>query len=166
MSCREDTFSLGVCNGCQLMALLGWVPGTGNLRLGLGFRTINVRDGFGNQVNMIKICQCACTPMHTHVCGPTLPEYFQIKYKSSSTQINCTYLARKKSPKVLCLPCSDINFALYTVTVHLFPALLICNGGEAWKKCTKYLLPCSDVRSGPPAGRAAAALHPQQERAL
>jgi phosphoribosylformylglycinamidine synthase len=26
---RKDTFSLGVCNGCQLMALLGWVPGTG-----------------------------------------------------------------------------------------------------------------------------------------
>jgi phosphoribosylformylglycinamidine synthase len=26
---REDTFSLGVCNGCQLMALLGWVPWTG-----------------------------------------------------------------------------------------------------------------------------------------
>jgi len=25
---RPDTFSLGVCNGCQLMALLGWVPGT------------------------------------------------------------------------------------------------------------------------------------------
>ncbi|CAI5512570.1 unnamed protein product [Closterium sp. Naga37s-1] len=24
---REDTWSLGVCNGCQLMALLGWVPG-------------------------------------------------------------------------------------------------------------------------------------------
>lgn len=23
---RHDTFSLGVCNGCQLMALLGWVP--------------------------------------------------------------------------------------------------------------------------------------------
>ena len=22
---REDTFSLGVCNGCQLMALMGWV---------------------------------------------------------------------------------------------------------------------------------------------
>ena len=22
---RSDTFSLGVCNGCQLMALLGWV---------------------------------------------------------------------------------------------------------------------------------------------
>ncbi|CAL5220912.1 g3007 [Coccomyxa viridis] len=24
---RTDTFSLGVCNGCQLMALLGWIPG-------------------------------------------------------------------------------------------------------------------------------------------
>ncbi len=27
---RRDTFSLGVCNGCQLMALLGWVPFPGN----------------------------------------------------------------------------------------------------------------------------------------
>ena len=26
---RPDTFSLGICNGCQLMALLGWVPATG-----------------------------------------------------------------------------------------------------------------------------------------
>lgn len=26
---RPDVFSLGVCNGCQLMALLGWVPGDG-----------------------------------------------------------------------------------------------------------------------------------------
>ena len=25
---RQDTFSLGICNGCQLMALLGWVPFT------------------------------------------------------------------------------------------------------------------------------------------
>ncbi|MEK7570155.1 MAG: phosphoribosylformylglycinamidine synthase [Patescibacteria group bacterium] len=24
---RPDTFSLGVCNGCQLMTILGWVPG-------------------------------------------------------------------------------------------------------------------------------------------
>lgn len=22
---RQDTFSLGVCNGCQLMSLIGWV---------------------------------------------------------------------------------------------------------------------------------------------
>jgi phosphoribosylformylglycinamidine synthase len=26
---RHDTFSLGVCNGCQLAALLGWVPWRG-----------------------------------------------------------------------------------------------------------------------------------------
>ncbi len=26
---RPDTFSLGICNGCQLMALLGWVPWKG-----------------------------------------------------------------------------------------------------------------------------------------
>lgn len=25
---RHDTFSLGICNGCQLLALLGWVPGS------------------------------------------------------------------------------------------------------------------------------------------
>jgi phosphoribosylformylglycinamidine synthase len=25
---RPDTFSLGICNGCQLMALMGWVPST------------------------------------------------------------------------------------------------------------------------------------------
>jgi hypothetical protein len=27
---RPDTFSLGICNGCQLQALLGWVPATGD----------------------------------------------------------------------------------------------------------------------------------------
>jgi len=26
---RKDTFSLGICNGCQLMALLGWIPWKG-----------------------------------------------------------------------------------------------------------------------------------------
>ena len=28
---RADTFSLGICNGCQLMALLGFVPAEGGL---------------------------------------------------------------------------------------------------------------------------------------
>lgn len=28
---RSDTFSLGVCNGCQLMALLGWIPNNAGL---------------------------------------------------------------------------------------------------------------------------------------
>ncbi|MEE6523830.1 hypothetical protein FKM82_022901 [Ascaphus truei] len=31
---REDTFSLGVCNGCQLMALLGWVGPDGTADTG------------------------------------------------------------------------------------------------------------------------------------
>ncbi|MBN2181442.1 MAG: phosphoribosylformylglycinamidine synthase [Sedimentisphaerales bacterium] len=26
---RQDTFSLGICNGCQVMALLGWIPWRG-----------------------------------------------------------------------------------------------------------------------------------------
>lgn len=30
---RQDTFSLGVCNGCQLMALLGWVGAKSNGKL-------------------------------------------------------------------------------------------------------------------------------------
>lgn len=28
---RPDTFSLGICNGCQLMALLGWIPAIGGV---------------------------------------------------------------------------------------------------------------------------------------
>jgi phosphoribosylformylglycinamidine synthase len=28
---RTDTFALGVCNGCQLMALLGWIPSSDGL---------------------------------------------------------------------------------------------------------------------------------------
>jgi len=28
---RKETFSLGVCNGCQLMALLGWIPSSEGL---------------------------------------------------------------------------------------------------------------------------------------
>lgn len=36
--CRPDTFSLGVCNGCQLMALLGWVPGAEEAQAGTSGR--------------------------------------------------------------------------------------------------------------------------------
>jgi phosphoribosylformylglycinamidine synthase len=54
---RSDTFSLGVCNGCQLSALLGWVPwrGIGDTgqprfvqnasgRFESRFATVNVRE--------------------------------------------------------------------------------------------------------------------------
>jgi phosphoribosylformylglycinamidine synthase len=30
---RQDTFSIGICNGCQLMAQLGWIDGVRKLRL-------------------------------------------------------------------------------------------------------------------------------------
>jgi len=45
---RRDTFSLGICNGCQLLALLGWVPGVqsgGELPLERQPRFIHNRSG-------------------------------------------------------------------------------------------------------------------------
>jgi phosphoribosylformylglycinamidine synthase len=42
---REDTFSLGVCNGCQLMALLGWVPSYGKISEELQPRFIHNESG-------------------------------------------------------------------------------------------------------------------------
>lgn len=41
---RDDTLSLGVCNGCQLLALLGWV-GEGE-------------DAAGKRGKQRKPCQC------------------------------------------------------------------------------------------------------------
>ena len=38
---RDDTFSLGVCNGCQLMALLGWIA--------------PLSEGSGNHSNQIMV---------------------------------------------------------------------------------------------------------------
>ncbi len=40
---RPDTFSLGICNGCQLMALLGWVPGTGQQQDGVLLDSVQPR---------------------------------------------------------------------------------------------------------------------------
>lgn len=34
---RTDTFSLGVCNGCQLMSLLGWIDANGSNHLTIKF---------------------------------------------------------------------------------------------------------------------------------
>ena len=42
---RPDTFSLGVCNGCQLMALLGWVPATAGGAGGGGGEAAGGGDG-------------------------------------------------------------------------------------------------------------------------
>ena len=52
---RPDTFSLGVCNGCQLMALLGWVPWQG-ITDDLQPRFIHNRSGrFESRFSTVKI---------------------------------------------------------------------------------------------------------------
>ncbi len=52
---RQDTFSLGVCNGCQLMALLGWVPWQG-MEDTIQPRFIRNRSGrFESRFSSVKI---------------------------------------------------------------------------------------------------------------
>ncbi len=52
---RPDTFSLGVCNGCQLMALLGWVPWRG-ISDDLQPRFIHNKSGrFESRFSTVKI---------------------------------------------------------------------------------------------------------------
>lgn len=52
---RSDTFSLGVCNGCQLMALLGWVPWRG-IQGNIQPRFIQNKSGrFESRFSTVKI---------------------------------------------------------------------------------------------------------------
>ncbi len=52
---RKDTFSLGVCNGCQLMSLLGWVPWRG-IPLEIQPRFIRNKSGrFESRFSSVKI---------------------------------------------------------------------------------------------------------------
>ncbi len=52
---RDDTFSLGVCNGCQLLALLGWVPWKG-LDETIQPRFVHNRSGrFESRWSQVKI---------------------------------------------------------------------------------------------------------------
>ncbi|MEW6602865.1 MAG: phosphoribosylformylglycinamidine synthase subunit PurQ, partial [Nitrospirota bacterium] len=54
---RKDTFSLGVCNGCQLMALLGWVPWQG-IENSIQPRFIhNVSGRFESRFATVKVLQ-------------------------------------------------------------------------------------------------------------
>jgi phosphoribosylformylglycinamidine synthase len=54
---RDDTFSLGVCNGCQLMALLGWVPWPG-LEDKVQPRFIHNRSGrFESRFSTVRILE-------------------------------------------------------------------------------------------------------------
>ncbi len=52
---RDDTFSLGVCNGCQLMAILGWVPWQ-NISNELQPRFVhNISGRFESRFSTVKI---------------------------------------------------------------------------------------------------------------
>ncbi|MBI5098082.1 MAG: phosphoribosylformylglycinamidine synthase [Nitrospirae bacterium] len=52
---RKDTFSLGVCNGCQLMALLGWVPWQGIKNTEQPRFIHNVSGRFESRFSTVKI---------------------------------------------------------------------------------------------------------------
>ncbi|CAM9146490.1 unnamed protein product [Scytosiphon promiscuus] len=55
---RSDTFSLGVCNGCQLMALLGWIPKTEGLSEELQPRFVHNASGrFESRWSTVKITE-------------------------------------------------------------------------------------------------------------
>lgn len=54
---RDDVFSLGVCNGCQLMALIGWVPWPG-IEDALKPRFIRNRSGrFESRFSTVRILE-------------------------------------------------------------------------------------------------------------
>ena len=53
---RKDTFSLGVCNGCQLMALLGWIPSSDGLPEAKQPRLLHNDSGkFESRFSSVKI---------------------------------------------------------------------------------------------------------------
>lgn len=53
---REDTFSLGVCNGCQLMSLLGWIGNSaGDVEKPDIFLDHNVSERFECRWSTVKI---------------------------------------------------------------------------------------------------------------
>ena len=61
---RPDTFSLGVCNGCQLMALLGWVPWRG-IADDLQPRFIHNQSGrFESRFSTVKILKSPSIMLH------------------------------------------------------------------------------------------------------
>lgn len=53
---RTNTFSLGICNGCQLMALLGWIPSTAGLPENQQPRLLHNESGkFESRFSSVKI---------------------------------------------------------------------------------------------------------------
>ena len=54
---RNDTFSLGVCNGCQLSALLGWVPWSGIGDLGQPRFIQNASGRFESRFAAVRVVE-------------------------------------------------------------------------------------------------------------
>jgi len=55
---RADTFSLGICNGCQLMALLGWIPSNEGLSETRQPRLLENESGkFESRFSSVKIME-------------------------------------------------------------------------------------------------------------
>jgi len=54
---RRDTFSLGVCNGCQLSALLGWVPWSGIGDLGQPRFIQNASGRFESRFATVRVLE-------------------------------------------------------------------------------------------------------------
>jgi phosphoribosylformylglycinamidine synthase len=52
---RLDTFSLGICNGCQLMALLGWVPWRGMSDIQQPRFVVNTSGRFESRFTAVRI---------------------------------------------------------------------------------------------------------------
>ena len=67
---RKDTFSLGVCNGCQLMSLLGWIPGkcrfkqNKSKRFESRFSTVKIRKSPAIMLSGLEDCSLGIWVAH------------------------------------------------------------------------------------------------------
>ncbi len=61
---RKDTFSLGICNGCQLVALLGWVPWQGINNTKQPRFIHNVSGRFESRFSTVKILPSPSIMLH------------------------------------------------------------------------------------------------------
>lgn len=63
---RPDTFSLGICNGCQLQALLGWVPATASADGGVAAQLPDLQQprfvhNTSGRCDRQQTCRAACS---------------------------------------------------------------------------------------------------------
>ncbi|PVD34343.1 hypothetical protein C0Q70_05614 [Pomacea canaliculata] len=65
---RSDTFSLGVCNGCQLMGLLGWVAPAGTAPEGEPLQGVfldhNLSQRYESRFSTVRVASCPAIMLH------------------------------------------------------------------------------------------------------